>query len=161
MVAALAVSVVVLTAAAHWGQAQPIEMRLSAAAAAVTILAAWLGAAIARVAWLRFHSPSAIDAGGADDPADAALRRGQAILQNTLEQAALAALVLIGLAITVDRSALAIAALAGLFSIGRTLFWAGYAGGAAARAFGFALTFYPSMLTLLAVLATLAHRALT
>ncbi|RHW17670.1 MAPEG family protein [Sphingomonas gilva] len=161
MAAALAVSVVVLLAALNWGQAQPIETRLVAAATAMAVLAAWLGAAIARVAWLRFHTPSAIDAGGADDPTDAALQRGQAILQNTLEQAALAALVLIGLAVALDRSALAIAALAGLFSIGRTLFWAGYAGGAAARAFGFALTFYPSMLALLALLLTLSHRALS
>lgn len=160
MAAALAVSIIVLLAALNWGQAQPIETRLAAAAAATAIFAAWLGAAIARVAWLRFHTPSAIDAGG-DDPADATLQRAKAILQNTLEQAVLAALVLIGLAVAIERSALAIAALAGLFSIGRTLFWAGYAEGATARAFGFALTFYPSMLALLTVLAALSHRALT
>ena len=35
--------------------------------------------------------------------------------------------------------------LAAMFGAGRLLFWWGYVRGAAARAFGFALTFYPSV----------------
>ena len=37
-----------------------------------------------------------------------------------------------------------------LFALGRVLFVAGYASGAAARAFGFALTFYPTVTLLIA-----------
>jgi hypothetical protein len=51
-----------------------------------------------------------------------------------------------------------IPALAGLFSVGRMLFWANYARGAAARAFGFALTFYASVAALLIVLLALVAR---
>jgi hypothetical protein len=48
------------------------------------------------------------------------------------------------------RSNAVIAALVCLFAAGRLLFWAGYRRGAKGRAFGFALTFYPSALALLA-----------
>ena len=47
-----------------------------------------------------------------------------------------------------------------LFVIGRIAFFAGYARGAPARALGFALTFYPTVLLLLAALVTAAYRAL-
>jgi hypothetical protein len=38
-----------------------------------------------------------------------------------------------------------------LFLIGRILFFLGYAEGAASRAFGFALTFYPTLMLLVGV----------
>ena len=38
-----------------------------------------------------------------------------------------------------------------LFVIGRVLFWRGYAHGAPARALGFALTFYPSVVMLVVI----------
>jgi uncharacterized membrane protein YecN with MAPEG domain len=51
---------------------------------------------------------------------------------------------------TFVRAVAVIDALVILFAVGRLLFWIGYRRGAAGRAFGFALTFYPSVLALLA-----------
>lgn len=157
MGAALLVSLAIIAAALVWGSAQPVESRLATAVIAAAIVAGWLAAGIANVARLRFFSPAAIDAGTATDDVTAQAR---AILQNTLEQVVLAIPVYVGLAVTFDRSVLAIAAMTGLFSAGRALFWAGYADGAAGRAFGFALTFYPSVAGLLLIFGTLLGNAL-
>jgi uncharacterized membrane protein YecN with MAPEG domain len=43
-------------------------------------------------------------------------------------------------------------ALSALFVVGRIAYWIGYPQGAGARAFGFALTFYPTIMALLAAL---------
>lgn len=157
MAAALAISLAVIAAALIWGPARPIESRLATAAIAAVVLVGWLTAGIAHVARLRFFSPAAIDAGSTADDATA---RGRAILQNNLEQIVLAIPVYVGLAVTLDRATVLIAAMTGLFSAGRALFWTGYADGAASRAFGFALTFYPSVTGLLLILATTIGRAL-
>jgi hypothetical protein len=157
MGAALLVSLSIIAAALVWGPARPFESRLTTAMIAAAVVVGWLAASIANVARLRFLSPAAIDAGNAPDDATAQPR---AILQNTLEQVVLAIPVYVGLAVTFDRSALVIAAMTGLFSAGRALFWAGYADGAAGRAFGFALTFYPSVAGLLLIFTTLLRNAL-
>ena len=47
--------------------------------------------------------------------------------------------------------------LVGLFCVGRASFWLGYRHGAAARAFGFALTFYPSVGACVAAVALLFY----
>ena len=104
----------------------------------------WLAATIGNVARLRFFSADDI-AGSDSGAASAKVGRARAILQNTLEQVVLAVPVHIALAVLVASSAPLIVALAALFAIGRLLFWIGYAKGAEARAFGFALTFYPSL----------------
>ena len=73
----------------------------------------------------------------------------QSILQNTLEQAVLAVLVHLIWAVTMPGDWLpAIPAATTLFVVGRMLFWRGYERGAAARAMGFGLTFYPTVLML-------------
>jgi hypothetical protein len=119
--------------------------------AAVAVLGLWVAATIGNVARLRFSDPRAIDGaiGGGDPPA---LRVADAVLRNTLEQAVLAALAYAALAAILTGAAPTIALLVGCFSVGRMMFWAGYARGAQNRAFGFALTFYPSVLALLMVL---------
>jgi hypothetical protein len=157
MGAALLVSLAILAAALVWGPERPFESRFTTAIIAAAIVAGWLAAGIASVARLRFLSPAAIDAGNTRDDTTAEAR---AILQNTLEQVVLAIPVYIGLAVTFDRSMVAIAATTGLFSAGRALFWAGYAEGAAGRAFGFALTFYPSVAGLLLIFGALLQDAL-
>jgi uncharacterized membrane protein YecN with MAPEG domain len=53
------------------------------------------------------------------------------------------------LAVFYDRGAALVPLLGGLFCGGRVLFWIGYRHGAVGRAFGFALTFYPSVGALL------------
>lgn len=155
MAAAALVSVAGIAAALVLGSPQAVESRLVAASTGAAILVAWLAAAIANVARLRFFSPDAIDAGSAGrvDSGEAVLRAG-AILQNTLEQVVLAIPAYIGLALLLNRSTAVIATCAGLFCAGRMLFWAGYGRGAVGRATGFALTFYPSVAALLIVLGT-------
>lgn len=114
-----------------------------------------LAANIALLARHRFFTPEDIDGGG--------LTRGtsqaqvlQSTLQNTLEQS------ILGLAIHVTWAGAmphswqaAVPAAATLFFVGRILFWRGYARGAPARAFGFALTFYPSVVMLVLILGRL------
>lgn len=158
MAAAISVSLAAIAAALIWGPPRPIEARLTTAVIAAVIMAGWLAAGIANVARLRFFSPTAIDAGS--NALDEATAQGRAVLQNSLEQVVLALPVYVGLAVMLDRSMVLIAVMTGLFSAGRALFWAGYADGAAARAFGFALTFYPSVAGLLIILATLLRNAL-
>ncbi|HYC73493.1 hypothetical protein [Brevundimonas sp.] len=123
--------------------------RLVAASIAGLVPAFWLAATIGDVARRRFLSPDAI--GGGDTPA---LEAAQAILRNTLEQAALAWPIWLAVAMLLDRPAGPLIALAGLFSLGRLLFWTGWRKGAVARAFGFGLTFYPTVAAL--VLASLS-----
>ena len=127
--------------------------------AAFAILGLWVAAGIVDVARRRFADGGAIDAAlaGADPPA---VRIAGAILRNTLEQAVLAGFAYAALAATVEGAAPRIALLIGCFSVGRVMFWAGYARGAAARAFGFALTFYPSALALGLVLVRLVSARL-
>lgn len=122
--------------------------RLQFALRVDVLVVAWLAAAIANVARLRFFSEQDI-AGSSAGTASDAVRTAGAILQNTVEQAGLAVVTHLIVAATFDRSDMVIAALACLFVVGRALFWAGYGRGASGRAFGFALTFYPNILALL------------
>jgi uncharacterized membrane protein YecN with MAPEG domain len=79
-------------------------------------------------------------------PASEQLRISVAIVQNTLEQAVLAAVLYLALARLgqPDEAAL-VPQLAALFCLGRLAFWIGYRHGAPWRAFGFAVTFYPTV----------------
>jgi hypothetical protein len=109
----------------------------------------WLIVQTGALARLRFFSPEDIDGGGMS-AGTAAARKGQAILQNTLEQVVLAVFVHVAwAAIMPVRALAAIPVAAVLFAIGRALFWRGYGRGAAGRALGFGLTFYPSALMFL------------
>ncbi|WP_322964934.1 MAPEG family protein [Sphingomonas fuzhouensis] len=157
---AAALAVVVLTLVVSWSVASPLSPtdRVLRAVAAATVAALWLAATIGHVAALRFESPADIDAaagGSADSPRVAI---AQAVLRNTLEQVVLAIPAYLALAWVVEGSGTMIPALAALFSVGRTLFWSNYARGAAARSFGFALTFYSSVASLVIVLVALVGR---
>ncbi|MGJ4908155.1 MAPEG family protein [Bradyrhizobium sp. HKCCYLS2033] len=134
------------------GPAEPAAERLAIALRLDLFVIVWLLAAIGNVARLRFFSAQDI-AGSATTVASDAVRRGNAILQNTLEQAALAVTVHLGLAATLPHPAPLLLTLVILFGLGRLLFWLGYAWGAAGRAFGFALTFYPTAFSLIVGLA--------
>ncbi|MGJ3260428.1 MAG: MAPEG family protein [Rhodospirillales bacterium] len=102
--------------------------------------------AIGNLARHRFFTPADIDGGGLTAGTERA-RVFQAVLQNTLEQAVIAVMAHLFWAAVMPfgaQAALPVAAL--LFVVGRICFAAGYAGGAGARAFGFALTFYPTVI---------------
>lgn len=146
MAAALCVTVFVVAACLYQGSAHPapLPQRMIVVAKADVFVLCWLAAAIGNVARLRFFSADDI-AGSGSGIATGKVRRARAILQNTLEQVVLAVPIHVALAVLVAASVPLIVALAALFAIGRHLFWMGYARGAEARAFGFALTFYPSL----------------
>ncbi|HEY0179453.1 MAG TPA: MAPEG family protein [Dokdonella sp.] len=119
-----------------------------------------LAIAVARLAAHRFFTPADIDGSGLT-AGTAPARLLQALLQNTLEQVALAvptyAAALYAAPATAGRASVAAAC---LFLLGRVLFFARYRHGAAARALGFALTFYPTVLLLLWQTFLLARSAL-
>lgn len=135
--------------------AAPFVSRLQFAIRIDLLVVAWLAAGIANVARLRFFSESDIAGSGAGSGSDK-VRVAGAILQNTFEQVSLAVAAHLIVAASFNRSDALVAALACLFAIGRLLFWLGYKHGARGRAFGFALTFYPSVLALLASAAAIA-----
>lgn len=111
-------------------------------------------AGVGTVAAARFFSPSAIDGGrGPGGFIEIAIR----YVTNTAEQSLLAAIAWLNLAIYLPRDSMpVIPALAILFGVGRVAFFVGYLAAPPARAFGFALTFYPTA----AALIWLASRAL-
>lgn len=118
-----------------------------------------LAFAIARLASHRFRSPQDIDGSGLVPGTDRA-HLLQALLQNTLEQSALTLGVYAAWALVAPaRGVVLLPVAAVLFVLGRALFFLGYAGGAAARALGFALTFYPTLLLLAGAVGVGAYSA--
>ncbi|WP_294218404.1 MAPEG family protein [uncultured Sphingomonas sp.] len=147
---AMGIAVVVTVALALIGYAHGDAMMLEARGwtlgVALLTLGLWVAAAIGDVARRRFASASAIDG---DDGVDPDVDAANAILRNTAEQALLAAIAYGALTLLDDHARVAVALFAACFSAGRLLFWSGYRDGAAARALGFGLTFYPSVAALL------------
>lgn len=118
-------------------------------------LAVPLALSIADIARRRFLSPDDI-AGSAFGAPTAPVAAARAVLQNTAEQTQLALIVHLALAAIVPAERLALLpVLTALFCAGRLFFALGYAHGAAARSFGFALTFYPTLAALVWGLACL------
>jgi uncharacterized membrane protein YecN with MAPEG domain len=150
MAGAALVTAAVIAAALTFGPTAALAQRLAVAILVDLTVLAWLAGGIAKVARLRFFSPTDIAGSGRTD-ASSAVRDASAILQNTLEQVVLAVPVHIAAAMVIDRSVTLLIALGLIFTIGRIAFWRGYSHGARARAFGFALTFYPTVATLLVV----------
>lgn len=163
MAVAMGISVAALLAALFFQPAgllpgAPFPQTLGAALGWDVLVVACLAAAIANLARHRFFTPEDIDGGGLT-PGTAQVRVLQATLQNTLEQAVLAVGVhAIWSAVMPLSWQAAVPVAAILFLVGRILFVRGYAAGAPSRALGFALTFYPSMLMLVLVLAAGALR---
>jgi hypothetical protein len=106
---------------------------------------------IARLAKHRFWTPQDIQGSALTSGTERA-RLLQALLQNTLEQAALAVPVYFCAALTYPENLLPLLPWsAALLVTGRLLFFRGYAFGACTRAVGFGLTFYPSIALLVSV----------
>ena len=99
-------------------------------------------AMIGRLAQRRFFDDAIID--GAPPAPGSGAEIDARVLQNTVEQAVLALLLwpLVGLVL----GGALIVALGASFAVARLLFWIGYHVSPAARALGFAATFYPTVL---------------
>ena len=109
----------------------------------------------------RFFTPADIDGSGLTQGTDKATIL-QAVLQNTLEQTVLAFITQTVWTAIMPATALGVVpAAAVMFLIGRATFALGYRHGAAARSFGFALTFYPSVIMLLSMFGYFLFELLT
>jgi hypothetical protein len=137
-------AIAALWAASPFAMALPADdpaSRLAFAAKWLLVPGLMLLLGIALTANRRFFNPDAID-GGASPALEINLRYNR----NTLEQAVLAAVAWTGLALQLPHDRLAlIPELALVFALGRVLFWLGYLIAPWARAFGFGLTFYPTV----------------
>lgn len=121
----------------------------------------FLAVSIGRLAKHRFLTPEDIDGGGlsAGTPQAKLL---QSLLQNTIEQALLASLVYCAWAAVMPTTWLSTVPIAAIaFGAGRILFFSGYNRGAAARAIGFTLSFYPSLIMLFTMIGVLLWRQIS
>jgi hypothetical protein len=133
-----------------------VGRRIAFALRADAFIALWLAISIGLLARHRFFTPHDIDGGGLTQGTPRA-NILQAALQNTLEQTVLAVLTHLGWAVFMPATWMsAIPAAVMLFLCGRVLFVRGYRGGAPSRAVGFTLTFYPSVLMVVLVVAAAA-----
>ena len=123
--------------------------RLHDLALALLAPGAFLLISIARLANHRFFTPADID-GDPNHPDSPQVVELQRVLQNTLEQAVLAATAyIIWALISPDHWLKTLPLFATLFAVGRILFFIGHSKGAAGRALGFTLTFYPTVVLLI------------
>ena len=139
-------------AAAYWIGPALVAMPVDAADRLALAALCWavpgfvLMVAILMVSTTRRFSPEDIG-GQAARPPSARLAIKAAFLQNTLEQAVLAAGFYFALAAVAGGAWLALLPVAaGLFVIGRVLFYLGYPRGAQGRSLGMALTMMPAAL---------------
>lgn len=115
----------------------------------------FLAISVGRLAKHRFFTPEDIDGGGLSNGSDEA-KVLQSLLQNTLEQFALALAIYLSWAVIMPASWLSVVPLAAMaFAIGRIMFFAGYKHGAASRAIGFTLAFYPSLIMMICMISRL------
>ncbi len=157
MVSAMLVSIITITAAVllnpfSLGETQGIAMRLEVLGLSLILPTCMLILCIGRLARFRFFSAVDIDGSGLSPGSEQATLL-QSLLQNTLEQLVIAAAVYSAWCFIMPvhwLSAIALCSLA--FVVGRICFFAGYHRGAAARAFGFALSFYPTVLLMLTLM---------
>ena len=146
---------------AHWGMPaltlieDSLRGRLHLLATALLLPGLTLMFCVGRLANHRFFTPADID-GSALTEGTPTARRLQSLLQNTLEQVVLALIAYVAAKLLLPFNFLSlIPAAALMFLVGRILFFRGYAHGAASRAYGFALTFYSTVLLMVATGLTL------
>jgi hypothetical protein len=135
-----------------WNVGADLTSRIVLASWAVLSPTATLFVCIVRLAAHRFFTPEDIHGSALTHGTERA-KMLQSLLQNTLEQCGLAFPVYVATAIIAPPSFLPVVpAAAVMFLVGRVSFFAGYAKGAPSRAYGFALTFYPTVLLLILLL---------
>jgi len=158
MLTAMALTIFVITIAVvfdpfSFAGINGVERRLAVLGFSLILPTLVLIISIGRLARHRFFSPEDID-GSALSSGTKRATLLQCLLQNTLEQFIITVVVYLIWALTMPVAWLSVLPLnALLFAIGRFTFFAGYENGAPARAFGFALTFYPTVLLMLILIA--------
>ena len=157
MASALVVAVLVFLAVSQVtfinSEALDLWFRLKIASLSSLVPTLTLFICVARLAKHRFFNPED-NQGSAQSSGTRKAEVLQSLLQNTLEQASLALPVYAAVSLLgSSRWLTLVPAAAAMFLVGRTLFFVGYAKGAPSRAFGFALTFYPTALLLLIAVA--------
>jgi hypothetical protein len=141
-----------------WRGYANVGERIALALRVDIIVFAWLIAAVANVGNRRFFSRDDIQGAGFYPPSER-IAIPVAILQNTLEQTVLAMGAHLSLAtVLIGQELVLLPLLALLFCVGRAAFWVGYRGGAGQRAFGFALTFYPTLVAYVLAIIVLIRR---
>ena len=129
--------------------------RLSIALQCSLIPTLFLAISVGRLAKHRFFTPEDIDGGGLSNGSDEA-KVLQSLLQNTLEQFALAFAIYLSWSIMMPANWLSVVPLAAIaFGIGRVMFFIGYKHGAPSRAIGFTLAFYPSLMMMTCIIGRL------
>jgi hypothetical protein len=148
----IAIAIVTYGSFFNWlslGSAATVTERLTIAIQSLLLPVVFLVISVGRLAKHRFFTPEDIDSDGYSQDTERAMIL-QSILQNTLEQFCIASTVYLAWAVIMPADTASVIPLAAVaFSIGRILFFAGYSRGAASRAFGFTLTFYPSVVMLI------------
>ncbi|MBV9882214.1 MAG: MAPEG family protein [Sphingomonadaceae bacterium] len=147
--AGMAVGLAATIAAFAWPRLPAVpgaaEARLTLWFAASISAGLWLLIGIALLARHRFFSPADIQGGGLSEGTPGA-KLLQSLIQNTLEQLALAVPVWGGwLWLAPEEWRGLVLLCAAMFGLGRLLFFLCYRFGAPARALGFTLTFYPTV----------------
>jgi hypothetical protein len=132
--------------------------RLAFALQANVFVLIWVAAGVLMVSTARMSSPQDIGGSAAGPPSERLAVR-LAFLQNTLEQAVLAAGLYVALATLVSGQWLSLIVVGvAFFGAGRVLFLRGYTMGAGGRALGMTLTMMPTLLGYLLVFALVARR---
>lgn len=157
----MAAAVMVAAASATWLLSASITFddaldgRLRLGTIAALLPAGVVAIHVARIATRRFNSPDRI-AGAAFDAPGSGLSLDKAVLSNSVEQAVIAipTYMLLALVLPVEQL-VAVPVLAVLFAAGRMFFALRYKWGPGSRSFGFALTFYPTVAGMVAVVAML------
>jgi len=150
----IAVAIVASGSFINWlptGSAATLIDRVAIAIQSLLLPAAFLVISVGRMAKQRFFTAQDIDGNGySEDSGQAVIL--QSILQNTLEQFCIASAVYLAWAVIMPAETASVIPLAAIaFATGRILFFVDYSNGAAARALGFTLTFYPSVAMLIAI----------
>ncbi|GIC75764.1 MAPEG family protein [Moritella sp. F3] len=129
----------------NYYQLELVSERLAVLGLSLILPILFLIASVGRLAKFRFFSPEDIDGSGLTSGTNEVMVL-QSLLQNTLEQFVIAFGVYTAWCLLMPSSWLSVIPLCSiLFAIGRCCFFKGYKNGAPARAFGFALTFYSTV----------------
>ncbi|CDT65187.1 conserved membrane hypothetical protein [Vibrio coralliirubri] len=138
----------------NYAQTSLLEDRVTVLGLSLILPTLMLIVSIGRLAKFRFFSPEDIDGSGLTSGTKQAIML-QSLLQNTLEQLVIAFGVYTAWCLLMPFAWLSAGLVCSvLFFIGRIFFFKGYSHGAPARAFGFALTFYSTVVLCLVLVVT-------